>query len=294
MNNINVSIVVPSFNKGAFIEETIQSVLRQSCEGIELIVIDGGSQDQTHAILNKYRQEIDRCVIEVDEGQSDAINKGIAMARGGIVGWLNADDLLYVDGIRAIMDAFAKDPEAGVVYGAGAKIDLEGNEIKQIPYRPFDPRLLRQLFYILQPCMYFKRELFLRVGGLNRQSHYAMDWELCLKMMAIARFRAIPEKVAQLRMYEGTKTSGGGWDSYREIARIGRQLNGMRDVNFIAYYLRTMVAAVRLPGVDRLLRIWVDKICDRLAGGDLYMVCHWPERFQGGKGPRSAGQESGP
>ncbi len=216
------------------------------------------------------------------------------MAAGEIVGWLNADDLLYEDGIQEIVDGFCADPDAGVVYGAGAKIDLEGNEIKQIPYRPFDARLLRQLFYILQPCMYFKKDLFTRVGGLNRHSHYAMDWELCLKMMRLARFRAIPYKIAQLRMYEATKTAGGGWKAYREIARIGRQQNGLRDVNYIAYCLRTLVAGIQLPGVERLLRSGVDKICDYLAGGDLYMVCHWPERFHIKNNTEMAGQGGGP
>ncbi len=288
-----VSIVVPSYNKGPFIEETIRSVLSQSYANIELIIIDGGSQDQTHAILEKYRHAVSRCVIESDEGQSDAINKGISMAKGEIVGWLNADDLLYRDGIRAIVDAFGSDPSIGVVYGAGAKIDIRGNEIKPIDYRAFDPQLLRQLFYILQPCMYFKKDLFLRVGGLNKGSYYAMDWELALKMLRIAKFKSIPQKIAKLRMYEGTKTSGGGWESYREIACIGRRMNGIRDVNYIAYHLRSLVAAIEWPGIDRVLRSGVEKICDRLAGGDLYMVCRWPEAFQRQNCEQSDGGKSG-
>lgn len=278
-SDICVSIIVPSFNKGQFIEETILSVIEQSYNNIELIVIDAESTDETHSILEKYSDTVDQCVIEPDEGQSDAINKGAKLATGQIIGWLNADDLLYPDAISSIVSGFHSHPGVAAVYGGGAKIDIDGNTIKDIPYRPFDRKLLKQLFYILQPSMYFKKEVFLQVGGLNINSHLAMDWELVLKMLKIADFAAIQQKVAQLRMYEGTKTSAGGWETYREIAQIGKQQNGIRDVNFLSFILRTIVSRSRLPFVDKNLRSMVDKFCDYLAGGELYMVCQWPEVF---------------
>ncbi len=280
-NDIWVSIIVPSFNKGQFIEETILSIINQSYDKIELIVIDAESTDGTHSILEKYSGSIAKCVIEPDKGQSDAINKGASLAKGEILGWLNADDLLYPDAILSIVEGFKSYPEVGAVYGGGMKIDIVGNDIKDIPHRPFDRKLLQQLFYILQPSMYFRKDIFQKVGGLNVDSHLAMDWELVLKMLKVTELAAISEKIAKLRMYEGTKTSGGGWETYREIARIGKDQNGITDVNYLAFVLRTLVSRTRLPFIDNQLRVLVDKLCDYLAGGELYMVCQWPEAFDG-------------
>jgi glycosyltransferase involved in cell wall biosynthesis len=278
--NKRVSIVIPSFNKGEFIEQTIVSVLDQSYEDIELILIDGGSTDATHLILEKYRHTLSQCIIEPDKGQSDAINKGIKLATGEIVGWLNADDLLYPNAIKAIVEGFSSHPDVGVVYGSGVKIDIQGNVIKDIPYRPFNYRLLRQLFYILQPSMYFRKDKFLQVGGLEEGSHLAMDWELVLKFLGITEFVAIPDKIAKLRMYAGTKTAGGGWSTYREIAGIAKKYNGMIDINYLAFHARTLVSKVNLPVAKPILRKCVDSGCNILARGELYMVCQWPEHFQ--------------
>jgi len=95
--------------------------------------------------------------------------------------------------------------------------------------------LLKKIFFILQPSMYFRKEIFHNVGGLNVETHLAMDWELALKMIPETEFLSIPDKIAKLRMYDGTKTSGGGWNTYREIARIGREQNGILDVNYLSF-----------------------------------------------------------
>lgn len=284
MNHNLVSIVIPSFNKGLFIDETIRSILNQSYKNIEIVVIDAESTDNTHSILQNYSTEIGHCLIEPDKGQSDAINKGARIAKGEIVGWLNADDLLFPGAIESVVKALESSPDAGVVYGSGAKIDIDGNIVKDIPHRPFDRKLLKQLFYILQPSMYFKRDLFLQVGGLNIDSHLAMDWELVLKFLKFTDFVSIPEKIAKLRMYEGTKTSDGGWDIYREIARIGKEQNGFSDPNYLSFLLRDNLSSISLPILKPIIRTIVDKTCTLLTGGKLYMVCQWPEHFKGTNG----------
>ncbi|NTW87915.1 MAG: glycosyltransferase [Desulfobulbaceae bacterium] len=280
VNRNRISIIIPSYNKGIFIEETILSVLDQSYKDIELIVIDGGSTDDTHSILRKYRQGISQCVIEPDNGQSGAINKGIRLATGEFAGWLNADDLLYSGAIQAVADGFASHPGVGVVYGRGTKIDIQGADIKDIPFRPFNAHLLRQLFYILQPSMYFRREKFFQVGGLEERNHFAMDWELVLKLLDVTEFVAIPDKIGKLRMYKGTKTADGGWDAYKELAGIGKKYNGILDINYLAFHARTIVSKIDVPVVKTILRKCVDYGCSLMARGELYMVCQWPEYFQ--------------
>ncbi len=277
---MRISIVIPSYNKGEFLEETLTSIFAQDYGSIEIVIVDAESTDDTDAIINKYRERIDIYLREPDKGQSDAINKGVRLASGEVIGWLNADDLLFPGAIKKIAATFLSNPQVGVVYGAGAKIDLAGQVVKDIPYRPFDISLLKKMFFILQPSMYFKRELFLKVGGLNVESHLAMDWELILKMLPDADCLAIPDKIAKLRMYDGTKTSGGGWNTYREIARIGREQNGILDVNFLSFIARNIVSGIPVPLVQKYLRSLVVLFCDCYAGKGQYMVCKWPEDFQ--------------
>src|SRR5438045_443911 len=95
MENTKVSIITPSYNQGQFIEETILSVLNQTYQNVEYIVIDGGSTDNTLDVVNKYKDKIDVIISEKDNGQSDAINKGFKIAKGELIGWLNSDDALY-------------------------------------------------------------------------------------------------------------------------------------------------------------------------------------------------------
>ncbi|NIA04801.1 MAG: glycosyltransferase [Proteobacteria bacterium] len=277
---MRVSIIIPSYNKGEFLEETLTSIFEQDYGSIEIVIVDAESTDDTDAIVNKYRERINVYVREPDKGQSDAINKGARLASGEVIGWLNADDLLFPGAIKKIAATFSENPQVGVVYGAGAKIDLSGQVVKDIPYRPFDISLLKKMFFILQPSMYFKRKLFHKVGGLNVESHLAMDWEFVLKMLPVTDFLAIPDKIAKLRMYDGTKTSGGGWNTYREIARIGREQNGIFDVNFLSFIARNIVSGIPVPLVKKYLRSLVVLFCDFYAGKGQYMICKWPEDFQ--------------
>ena len=279
MSTCTVSIIIPSYNKGKFLEETLLSIFEQDYEHIEIVIVDAESSDNTDAIINKYRDRIDVYVREPDDGQSDAINKGAKLASGDVIGWLNADDLLYPNAITAIADTFLSNPKVGVVYGGGAKVDLTGQVIKDIPYRPFDVSLLRKIFFILQPSMYFKKEVFCEVGGLNVDTHLAMDWELVLKMLPMTEFESIPDKIAKLRMYDGTKTSGGGWNTYREIAKIGKEQNGVFDVNFLSFTARNIVTKIPGSFAQKHMRILVDWLCDQYAGQWQYMICKWPENF---------------
>ena len=271
-----ISLIMPSWNKGEFISHAIDSVLNQDWDDSELIVVDNCSSDDTSKILESYINDI-ILIEEPDSGQSDAINKGVKQANGDIVGWLNADDLLYPDALKNIFRAFALHPDVGVVYGSGSKIDLYGNLIKDIPFREYNERLLRKIFYILQPSMFFKKELFIEVGGLNTASYYVMDWELVLKFMPVTNILAIPEKIAMLRMYQGTKSSEGGWEKYREISNIARKYNSINDINYISFQLRNITLSIKNRTLQHYARRVVDIVCNCMSKGELYMVCNWPE-----------------
>src|SRR5256885_13506552 len=132
-----VSIVTPSFNQGQFIEDTIRSIAAQDYPRIEHIVCDGGSNDDTIAILERYKRAGRLTYTSGrDGGQAAAINSGFARARGDIVTWLNSDDVyVFTDTVSAIVHAFAAHPEVDFVYGDFLEIDAE-NEVQRVLLRP--------------------------------------------------------------------------------------------------------------------------------------------------------------
>jgi len=125
-----VSIVTPTYNQAAFLPETIDTVLSQDYPNIQYIVMDGGSKDGTVEILESYGSRLE-WVSERDGGQSDAVNKGFQRARGQIFTFLNADDIYYPGAVRAAVEAFARQPEAGVVYGNAWYTNEDGSRLRR-------------------------------------------------------------------------------------------------------------------------------------------------------------------
>jgi len=214
-----------------------------------------------------------RVFVEPDRGQSDAINKGMRVATGEIVGWLNADDVLLPGALAKVAEAFEKNPDAVVVYGVGAKTDLEGQIIKKVPFREFSSKRLSYAFGAVQPAMFFRRDAYWKVGGLDESLHYAMDWDLLLKLAKIGNVVAIPDHLANIRYYPETKTNTGGWKRMGEIARIARSHNGALDRNYLSFQIRDCLAkqSMRLP------RRLFDHICWNLFKNPPLMVQGWPE-----------------
>jgi glycosyltransferase involved in cell wall biosynthesis len=268
----SISVVTPSLNKAEFIAETIESVRDQDYQPLEHIIVDGGSSDGTADIVQRYASLPHlRWISEPDDSQCDAINKGVRLATGHVVAWLNADDYYAPGALRAIGAAFARHPDAGVVYGSGAQVDREGKLIRLIPTRPFDRRRLRHVFFVIQPTMFIRRDLFLAVGGVTPSTRWVMDWELMLKLAGSAPVYAIPDKIASMRIYQGTLTSMGGWEIMREIARIGRAYNGPFDRNWVSLLIRE-----RLKNRSERVRSRTDWLMNLVLGPKGYWVRGWP------------------
>src|SRR5579862_2592962 len=146
-----VTIVTPSYNQGRFIRATIESVLSQDYPNVEYIVMDGGSTDDTASIVTPYLDRL-TFISESDRGQSHAINKGFALARGSIVAWLNSDDLFLPGAISRAVEAFRARPDAAAVYGKGYQIDETGGIKSEFPHTQHFDRWKLVYFsdYILQ------------------------------------------------------------------------------------------------------------------------------------------------
>lgn len=223
-----VSVVTPAFNGGEFIQAALDSVLQQDYPRLELIVMDGGSTDSTLDILRSYGSRIE-WRSEKDAGQSDALNKGFARAQGDLLTWLNADDLLYPGSIRHSVGVFDEHPGAGLVYGRLDLLYRDGTRWR-------DDRNVRQGSlhdllewenFIPQPGTLFSRAAWETCGPLSVVDHYAMDWDLWIKIAQKFPIVHTSHTLAGLRMYPETKTASGGLERFEEITRM-LERNGSR------------------------------------------------------------------
>ena len=213
-----ISVVTPTFNQAQFIEQTILSVLGQNYPNCEYIVIDGGSTDNTRAVLRRYHDRLDHLVSEKDDGQSHAINKGMAVATGEILTWLNSDDMLAPGALFAVAIAFATSPAemvAGIaeIYRDNKLVAEHVTSCSDGPL-PLDDILdldcgwnAGQFFY--QPEVFFTRELWNRAGGyVDPALSYSMDYELWLRFATVgARLHVIGRPIARYRQHDEQKTS---------------------------------------------------------------------------------------
>jgi glycosyltransferase involved in cell wall biosynthesis len=201
-----VSVVTPSLNQAAFIKATIDSVLAQNYQPIEIVIVDGQSTDGTLAILHGYGTRV-RWVSGSDAGQTPAINKGFRMATGEIIGWLNADDL-YLPGAVAQAVAFLKShPAVDLVYGDADHIDEGGRVIAPYPTEPFRWQRLHETCFICQPAVFFRRRVFDVVGFLDERLNCSMDYDYWIRIAQHCAMGYIPERLAQSRLHAGAKTA---------------------------------------------------------------------------------------
>jgi len=224
-----VTIVTPSYNQAAFIRATIESVLAQDYPNLEYIVMDGGSSDHTASIVAEYASRL-TWVSEKDRGQAHAINKGFAMASGEIVAWLNADDVLLPGAVNRAVDAFRTTPLVGAIYGEGYLITRDGRVTGRFPAtEPFNLWKLAYLSdYILQQSTFFRRAAVKAVGWLDERLHYALDWDLLIRLGQKFGLRYVPDYMGMLREYPETKTSSGGRQRVNEIRQVLQRHTGRK------------------------------------------------------------------
>jgi glycosyltransferase involved in cell wall biosynthesis len=266
-----ITLVTPSFQQAGFIEETIGSVVAQDCAGLDWWIVDALSDDGTGEILDRWEGTLGLTILrERDAGQGDAIAKGFARGSGEVLGWLNSDDVLLPGALRVVGDAFAANPDAVAVCGSGWKVDAEGRRTKRVAAREFDGRLIRTALTYLQPAMFFRRDAYEAVGGLDTSLRYAMDWDLLMRLAERGRVVAVDVDLAELRCYAATKSEAGGWERLREIAELGRRANGARDRNWVAYRLR------RVARGSDLGRRAVDWLLAKIYASRTVMVTGWP------------------
>lgn len=226
-----VSIITPSYNQGRFIEETIVSVLTQDYPRIEYIVMDGGSTDETLDKLRKYESRL-TWYSEKDKGQSAAINKGLRLAKGEILAYLNSDDTYLPGAItRAVQYLTVENPDEPFVYGQGYYITAEGAIIKKYNTEPFDFHHLAEDCYICQPATFWKRDVIEKIGLFDEDLHYAMDYEYWIRIAhQYGTLGYMREYLANARMYPETKTMSKQLEASGEILNLLKKHYGSGNV----------------------------------------------------------------
>lgn len=210
MTNPQISVVTPSYNQADFIEETILSVKAQGYDDVEHIVVDGGSTDGTIDILRKHEDDYDlRWVSEEDRGQTHAINKGIEMAKGEWIGWLNSDDKYLPGAFRALKIGVCANPSVDVVYGDLLFVDEEGAPFRK-RYHTRPSKFIHRYWtlFTANHCTFFHETVFETVGKLDEELEFAMDVDLFSRMLdADLNYYHVPEFIGARRMHEEAKTS---------------------------------------------------------------------------------------
>jgi len=184
-NKLQISIITVVFNGEKHLEETILSVINQTYENVEYIIIDGGSTDKTLEIIKKYEDKIDYWVSEQDSGIYDAMNKGIKLCHGDIIGIVNADDFLYPETLKKVTNDFLLDDglaftfgdldlidENGMAKGVAFSIGLEHWKYKIFSHMPF-----------LHPTMFIKNEVYKKIGLYDLTYRLSADYDFTLRLI---------------------------------------------------------------------------------------------------------------
>lgn len=228
-----LSIVIPIYNAGAFLEKTLRSLLCQDLTGVELILMDGGSTDATPDIVAHYRDMFAITVMEKDAGQSDAINKGFERASQPLLYWLNGDDIILPNTLVAVRRLFRDNPDSHVVVGDAYMTEMDFTPINHFRFSPEKLTLAHLMDYaahhLIQPSVFFTRTAWQTAGPCKLWMHYAMDADLFLGMAAAFRFLHLPLDIAYSVYHEDCKTRGKRAESITELALVQARHGGFDE-----------------------------------------------------------------
>ena len=215
-----VSIVTPSYNQAAYLEQTITSVLEQDYSRLEYFVVDGASTDGSVEIIKKYTDKLAFWVSEKDSGQAEAINKGFSRATGEIVAWLNSDDYYFPETISAVVKVFQENPDAVLVYGNVLAVDEHGQATNLLKYNQLTLEDLLCFQIIGQPAVFFRREALEKAGNLDTTYHCFLDHHLWLRIALQGRILHVVETWAAARYHLKAKNVANPTEFSREAFRI--------------------------------------------------------------------------
>ena len=239
MSNPTVSIITPSYNQADYIGDTIESIRSQDYPKVEHIIMDGGSNDGTTDVLEKYDSTYDmKWVSQSDEGQADAINKGFEKASGDILGWLNSDDVyLSESAVSTAVSTLDTYPEADLVNGRGIRLKENGKWDHPIKRR--DHKLsysgLKQVASVLQPATFWYQYVW-KNTGINTNLEYTFDWDFFIRASQNYNIIPISDFLIGYRWQGDNKTTSGGLERAEEIRNVTGEYLGRNSWQYQLLY----------------------------------------------------------
>ncbi len=208
-----ISIIMPVYNGEKYIRQALRSIKNQNYTGYELIVVDGGSTDDTLSIVSDFSDIIDCLISEKDHGMYDAINKGFSMSSGEILCWLNSDDLLFPNALKEVVELFSIFIDVNWVTGRKVIIDDDNKILKIGAFKGFNRAFIRKGLYrgnlfgfITQESTFWRRSLYERVGGIKSCYKYASDYDLWLSFSCLETLYSYNSLLGAFRLHEGQKS----------------------------------------------------------------------------------------
>jgi hypothetical protein len=258
-----ISIVTPSYNQASFLERTIESILDQGYLNLEYLVQDGGSTDDTVAVLKRFNNRLSGWSSCADNGQAQAINIGFSKTSGEIMAWLNSDDILLPGTLFYVADYFTRHPDVDVLYGHRFLIDENDQDIGRWMMPPHDEQVISWADFIPQETMFWRRHIWEKAGGrINESLHFAIDWDLLVRFReAGARFARVPRFLGGFRIHPQQKTSADNSIGFQEMSKIrartlGRIPSQDEITKAVAPYLLKHVITDIGWRIQKMLGLW--------------------------------------
>ena len=280
MQGPKISIIVPSLNQGSYIEQTILSILQQDYENREVIIIDGGSTDETVSIIKKYEDKLSYWVSEKDKGQAEAINKGLRVATGDLFNWINSDDYLEPGALIAIAKAYQASPEKKIFCGYTHCFHDKSGATSHTYRMGVKSTVVDTIMNVEmnQPGSFYKTEVVRELGYINESLHYVFDGELWFRFLCRYALDAVcfsDALIAHFRLHQASKSVEKGFfefhKEYLNIHLFLAKAAGLPDC-FVQYLAEEQYIIQYKPGAwhlrhlekDEFYRFFADKYKSRL------------------------------
>ncbi len=252
-----ISVITPSFNQGRYIERTIKSVLGQGYPKLEYLIIDGGSSDETLEILKRYEKQL-TWISEKDSGQSDAINKGMRMATGDILAYLNSDDIYEPGALTSVAARFMAEPSVIWLTGRCRIIDENDREVRSVitKYKNvlldhYHYKLLQIANPVSQPATFWKKEVVKEIGLFDPGESLVMDYDYWLRIGKRYDPAIVDENLAAFRVHPKSKTSINRFRVIQQECAVSRKYSGSAFIN-VLHYLHAVGMGVAYLLIDIL------------------------------------------